>query len=71
MLISTRFAAGTVLYLAEIFGCKACFAGMASSYRMLVSCPDRALVLGSDKYISALRKHKHIDIQLKRINRCR
>ena len=39
--------AGTVLYLAEIFGCKACFAGMASSYRTLVSGLYRALVSGS------------------------
>src|SRR5690554_3751874 len=46
MLISTRFAAGTLLYLAEILGCKACFAGMASSYRTLVPCPYRALVSG-------------------------
>ena len=39
--------AGTVLYPAEILGCKACFAGMASSYRTLVPGSYRALVSGS------------------------
>ena len=78
LLISTRLAVGAVLYLVEILGCKVFRRhgqllqnASARLVQTLAFCSYRALVSGSDKYISALRKHKHIDIQHKRINRCR